>query len=486
MPRRNFFLPLLALGMVVLFTLILVRLLFLRYERGDVYPAYSTLRADPLGTRAFYEALQLTGRYQVTRGFASLHRELETKPNALFYLGLSSSEIPTFTKEETAELDEYVKNGGRVLLILSPENPYSKDDDSDETTPTKKKKLKPSSKEKVESNKDTSAPKDPSAQATADKAFDNANPTQPKTQQEKYEREELRRDWEDENDSDDQKNQTPPEYTRSLAALWGFGWERQFEDKKKSEGATGSDDHADEDNSTPSEVFAHRTISGSTEPNVPWKSALYFVRLEPDWEQLYEAKDQPVLIRRHWGSGDIIIATDSYFLSNEALRNDRRPLLLSLLAGGPGVLLFDESHLGTQEQEGIMALAEKFRLEGFLYGMIGVFILFLWRNSTPLVPPRATDVRQPLGGTISGKDSRSGLVNLLRRNIPPSEILKVCLTEWKRGVVPKRAHLRAQMSEMESIVTATTDHPDRIIQSYHDLSSINAPGKTKKLHATKS
>jgi hypothetical protein len=30
----------------------------LRFERGDVYPAYSSLRADPLGAMAFYESLE--------------------------------------------------------------------------------------------------------------------------------------------------------------------------------------------------------------------------------------------------------------------------------------------------------------------------------------------------------------------------------------------------------------------------------------------
>ena len=54
MPRRSLLLQVLALAALVLFSYCLVRLLLLRYERGDVYPAYSTLRADPYGTRAFY------------------------------------------------------------------------------------------------------------------------------------------------------------------------------------------------------------------------------------------------------------------------------------------------------------------------------------------------------------------------------------------------------------------------------------------------
>src|SRR5437016_4264772 len=115
MLRRSLLLPLLTFGMVALFAFLLVHLLLLRYERGDVYPEYSTLRSDPLGTRAFYEALQSTDRYKVSRGFASLHRKLQIKPDAILYLGLDSDEIISFPKDEIATLDEYVKDGGRVI-----------------------------------------------------------------------------------------------------------------------------------------------------------------------------------------------------------------------------------------------------------------------------------------------------------------------------------------------------------------------------------
>ena len=33
-------------------------LMVLRFESGDVYPVYSSLRSDPLGTRAFYDSLE--------------------------------------------------------------------------------------------------------------------------------------------------------------------------------------------------------------------------------------------------------------------------------------------------------------------------------------------------------------------------------------------------------------------------------------------
>jgi hypothetical protein len=465
MPRRNFLLPLLLFVMVALFTCLLVRLLLLRYERGDVYPAYSTLRADPLGTRAFYEAVGSTGKYKVARGFTSLHRELEGKPNALLYLGLSANELSSFTKDEVAALDTYVSEGGRVIITFEPRSPLP-------TTPdifkkTEKKKTGPPGKDPAPTNPAEKPPDDDS------------NSAEPQTQQEKFERGELRRESDDDDAAEKRKDKIAPDYHRSIAALWGFGYERHSESEEKKK----SDENKDGD--TPPEVLAVSSIYTGIESTVPWKSALYFVRLEPEWRPLLFAKSKPVLIRREWGQGAILIATDSYFISNEALRNDRHPMLLHLFAGWPGSLLFDEAHLGTQEQEGVMALAEKFRLEGFLYGMLGVVALLLWRNSLPLAPPRATDGRLPLGGAISGKDSRSGLVNLLRRNILPSEILGVCFTEWKRGVTPGRRHLQSQIPQMESIIAGTPNQPGPIVQSYHDLRNINAPGKVKGTYATK-
>jgi hypothetical protein len=45
------------------------RLFVLRFKAGDMYPAYSTLRSDPLGAMVFYESLKHTGRIVVSRNF---------------------------------------------------------------------------------------------------------------------------------------------------------------------------------------------------------------------------------------------------------------------------------------------------------------------------------------------------------------------------------------------------------------------------------
>ena len=483
MRRYNLLLPAAALVGLALFFCLLVRLLMLRYERGDIYPAYSTLRADPLGTRAYYEALDSMSPYKVARGFTSLHRELEEKPGTLFYLGLDSYDLMFFSKEEVAQLDAYVRNGGRVVMTFAPQDPgTSSSDDVKKATETKR-KAGPAAPPKDETKPDKSPP------VQAPEASSDQDSSEPQTQQEKYEREELRREDEaDAKDNPDKQDTSPRKYQRSLAALWGFGWDlhKESEEKKPANSSSDTSSPSDPDKDKP-EVFAVRASEGSVESNVPWKSALYFVRIEPDWQELYDAKGRPVLIRRTWGKGEIIVATDSYLVSNEALRNSRRPALLGLLTGPPGRLLFDETHLGTQEQEGVMYLAKKFRLEGFLYGMLGVVLLFLWHNSVPLVPPRAASRHARLGGTVSGKDSRSGLVNLLRRNIPAADILKTSFAEWQRNVTPARKHLYAKKTEMESVLSVTdASRADEIIQAYHHLREINTPSRAKGNYAAKS
>jgi hypothetical protein len=482
MPRRNFLLPAAALLGLMLFFFLLIRLLLLRYERGDIYPPYSTLRADPLGARVYYEALASTRPNSVARGFISLRRELAAKPGTVFYLGLDSYDIMTFSTEEVAQLDAYVRNGGRVVLTFAPEDPTASSSAADKEAAEKKAKEKADEARKEEAKPDNNPPE------KAPETDSDQNSPEPQTQQEKYERDELQKEQDKDSkdnagkEKDDEPVQT---YHRSLAALWGFGWDWQSEEEKEPAGQS-ADSSSNPDADKP-EVLALRSSGGNLEPSVPWKSALYLVRLEPEWQDLYDAKTKPVLVRRAWGKGEIIVATDSYLISNEALRNNRRPALLSFLAGPSGPLLFDETHLGTQEQEGVMVLAKRFQLEGYLYGMFGVVLLFLWHNRVPLVPPRPARGQALLGGAVSGKDSHSGLVNLLRRNIAARDILKTSLGEWKRNVTPARRHLYGKMSEMESVLAAAASaDPDRVIASYRQLHEINTAGRSKGKYATKS
>jgi len=191
MSRRNLILPVAAFIVLILFSYAIIRLLMLRYERGDIYPPYSTLRTDPLGARAFYEALDATRSFQVERGFVSLHREIAAKPDAIFYLGLTASELKSFTKVEVAALDDYVRNGGRVVITLPPEML---------SEPPDKKKTAGDQPDKSETNKGDK----PSTSLSPD-ALNNTHLAEPQTQQEKHERDEFQKEQDFERESEKQR-----------------------------------------------------------------------------------------------------------------------------------------------------------------------------------------------------------------------------------------------------------------------------------------
>ena len=59
-----------------------------------------------------------------------------------------------------------------------------------------------------------------------------------------------------------------------------------------------------------------------------------------------------------------MLSSDSYFLSNEAIRKERHADLLAWLVGLNARVLFDETHLGVSESPGVAASALELALEG--------------------------------------------------------------------------------------------------------------------------
>src|SRR2546430_9161156 len=66
----------------------LTQLFKLRFETGDIYPEYSSLRADPLGAKAFYESLD--NLLTVRRNYRPLAKIGDGRETTLFYIGSRS------------------------------------------------------------------------------------------------------------------------------------------------------------------------------------------------------------------------------------------------------------------------------------------------------------------------------------------------------------------------------------------------------------
>ena len=68
---------------IAIFLYALTHLQLLTSAAGEVYPTYSSLRADPLGVKALYDALTESGDYQVTRTYKPVESLKGTKATVL-------------------------------------------------------------------------------------------------------------------------------------------------------------------------------------------------------------------------------------------------------------------------------------------------------------------------------------------------------------------------------------------------------------------
>ena len=185
-----------------------------------------------------------------------------------------------------------------------------------------------------------------------------------------------------------------------------------------------------------------------------------------------------MVIERKFGKGSVVIASDSFFVSNEAMLKDRHADLLAWLVGASRQVVFDEAHLGISESPGVAALMRKYRLQGLAAGLLLLAGLFIWKNSTSLVPPQAAGQSEDF---VAGKDAASGFVSLLRRNIPTRDIFAACFAEWKKSAAPSGKFSNARLRQAEAVFESENSLPSKDrhpIATYKKISETLGKQKT--------
>ena len=115
LPGRSLWIPallLLALAGGVL------RLLLLPLDTGDAYPPYSSLRAEPTGTKALHDALAEAG-FRVQRHYFDLSR-LRVQDAVIFYLGVDPAGLGNAGREVFAAIRGQVRAGNRLVVGFRP------------------------------------------------------------------------------------------------------------------------------------------------------------------------------------------------------------------------------------------------------------------------------------------------------------------------------------------------------------------------------
>lgn len=101
---------------LLLFLAGLVYLGWLRFAGGDVYPPYSSLRADPVGAKLLHEVLVEMDGITVERNFTPYSFKQIHEPPVLFLIGLNPDQA--LFESDWKKLSAWVGSGGRMVLAL--------------------------------------------------------------------------------------------------------------------------------------------------------------------------------------------------------------------------------------------------------------------------------------------------------------------------------------------------------------------------------
>lgn len=413
-------------------------ILALRLKSGDAYPPYSSLRTDPLGTKAFYDGLSEMKRLQVSRNYGPADKIEGVRETTLLDLGDYEADVLEVPVAAAPEVQGYLIQGGRMVITLVGENDQpglrmKRALLSPTVTPTADKSVSPTPGTGTATPRVSyAAPKAPAP---------TSRPTLTPTS-------------------------TPvPVPVDTFGKQWGVKADADPLPKTRQE-------VLDQVKTTYQAVTVEGGDGMGVPRKLPWHSALYFKGLDPSWKVIYCRGKRPVAIERNIGKGSLLILSDSYLTSNEAMLKDRHADLLSYLAGNRQRIVFDETHLGVVEEENTATLARKYGLGGFALGLFILALLFVWRYSLSLVPPPPEEGAGERG-LRSGKDGSSGLVNLLKRNIPARDILAVAFESWKKTVAQGRSHLKDKVAEMEKeLAQVRADKNIHPVEGYVRMSRI--------------
>jgi hypothetical protein len=374
----------------VIFAAGLFQLLKLRFEAGDVYPPYSSLRADPLGTMAFYEALERLPELKVQRDFTANNKLPAGRNTTYLHLGAQTREWQWMDLDEFRTVEDFVTAGGRLVITFFPQ---------------------------ISSPISIFPPEEEEAREKSARKEDKPNPSKPEKKKSARSKSERIRQ------------------RKSTREHWGIDFAfRELE--------AGTNNYES--------AWVERRADLPLPDELEWHSGVIFTNLSTNWQTIYARGTNAVMVERKFGAGTVVMAGDSFFISNEAMVNDRHPELLSWFIGPSHDIMFDEAHFGILQTEGVATLLRKYHL----YAVIGVLlllaILFIWANAFSFVPPWQMIRAQQF---VAGREASSGFINLLRRNIPSGNLLQVCFAEWKKSV-PKPGTTSTRHAQAEALVKA--------------------------------
>jgi len=372
-------------------------LIHLRFESGHAYALRSSLRSDPLGSKALHDAYAELPVLQVSRNFVPLVQLQALSPAATLLLlntgGRQMHQLADFDR-----VVDFVERGGRLVIAMNPERvAYQHLGD-----------------ERDEKN-------DSEADAQGDEATSEAA------------------------DDDAEKSSG---YTRRSAQENELFWAGLALRHGAHEGG---------------EALRAAAAAANLPQRIPWREGGVLVEFDEEvWSPVYQIDAEIVAAQRRFGAGSIVVLTDDYLFSNEALLKHRYAQLLAWVLEAQSALIFEETHLGVSERSGVATLMRRYGLEGFALACAGLMALIVWRGASPMLPPFTGRARDQV--IRSEHSIEAGLGDLIQRSLPASAMPQLAFTAWQQSFIRTQADQRfyaAELDEIEALLRAQDSLPAR-------------------------
>ncbi|MBF0432631.1 MAG: hypothetical protein HQK83_15205 [Fibrobacteria bacterium] len=380
-------------------------------HQGLMFPPYSSLSSEPTGLRGLYESLVRLGTSKVERSFVPLHKMDETTGCTHIVAGMPINALNLLPKHVYASLDSSVKNGAKLVIANPTPTGFFNSIMLDAQDSN-------SHKSNQHSQDSTGEPVDNAGVPGIDSG-DTGKGVSQLSERDSLAQENIKKTFMD-------------AIMQNMINVYEQ-WELSMHVLPFAKDSTGK---------RRSFAWAYSTNPDYTD-SVRWLSPWYFELDTIDWKVLYARDDKPVIISRSYGEGEIILSTDSYLFTNEALAYDPAPGLLHYLTGTKERIVFHETQLGMVKEKNLFALLNRYHLLGFLIAVFVLLLLYIWKSAFPLITLRERNS----GETILQDEQAeaSGMYNLIVGALQKKDIIRECVEQWKSG-----SHLPKRVTELKA------------------------------------
>jgi hypothetical protein len=133
---------------------------------------------------------------------------------------------------------------------------------------------------------------------------------------------------------------------------------------------------------------------------------------------------------RRVGNGELVAASQESFLLNEAIGTHPNPVLLDFLVGARPTIWVDETLHGLHQEEGVLWLVQRYRLQAALLLFWATLLAMLWNMNGDLVRRPARNASIQI--IRHGEGTAVAAQRLLQRSISSEEIVAACWEQFRR------------------------------------------------------